>query len=75
MDITDIMIHVHPQLSVEQRAKVEDEVSNQDGVISVCFSTEHQHELTVAYNPKSITSEAILNLVRQWDKEAVMVGL
>lgn len=75
MDITDIMIHVHPELSAEQSTKVEDEVSNQDGVISVCFSPEHQHEMTVAYNPESITSEAILSLVRQWDSDAVMVGL
>jgi len=40
MDITDIMFHVHPELSAEQRAKVEEEVSSQDGVISVHFSPE-----------------------------------
>jgi len=75
MNIADILIHVHPELSVEQRTKVEEEVSNQDGVISVHFSPEHLHELTVAYNPQSITSQVILKLVRQWDKDAVMAGL
>jgi len=75
MNIADILIHVHPELSVEQRTKVEEEVSSQDGVISVHFSPEHQHELTVAYNPQSITSQAILSLVRQWDKDAAMAGL
>jgi hypothetical protein len=61
MNISDIMIHVHPELSAEQRTKVEDELSNQDGVISVHFSFEHQHEMTVAYNPESVTAENILN--------------
>ncbi|GMR16333.1 MAG: hypothetical protein BMS9Abin31_0662 [Gammaproteobacteria bacterium] len=75
MNITDIMIHVHPELSAEQRTKVEDEVSKQDGVISVHFSPKLQHELTVAYNPESLTSEAILSIIRQWDQDAVMVGL
>ena len=75
MNITDIMIHVHPELSADQRAKVEEEVSNQDGVISVHFSPELQHEMTVAYNPESVTSETILSLVRQWDQDAVMIGL
>ena len=75
MNITDIMIHVHPELSAEQRTKVEEEVSSQDGVISVHFSPELQHEMTVAYNPESVTSETILSLVRQWDQDAVMIGL
>ena len=75
MNITDIMIHVHPELSADQRGKVEEEVSNQDGVISVHFSPELQHEMTVAYNPESVTSETILSLVRQWDQDAVMIGL
>lgn len=75
MNITDIMIHVHPQLSAEQRSKIEDVIGNQDGVMSVHFSPDHEQELTVAYNPESITSEAILSLVRQWDEDAVMAGL
>jgi len=75
MNIADILIHVHPELSVEQRTKIEEDVSNQNGVVSVHFSPEHQHELTIAYDPQSITSEAILNLVRQYDPDAVMIGL
>jgi hypothetical protein len=75
MNITDIMIHIHPELSAEQRTKVKEVVSSQDGVISVCFSQDQEHELIVAYNPESLTSETILSLVRQWDQDAVMVGL
>ena len=75
MDIVDIMIHVHPDLSAEQRAKVEETVGACDGVVSVHFSPEHTHELTVAYNPEAMNSTTILEQVRQWDKDAMMVGL
>lgn len=75
MDIADIMIHVHTDLSAEQRAKIEEAVSACDGVVSVHFSPEHTHELTVAYDPEAINSKTILEQVRQWDKEAMMAGL
>jgi hypothetical protein len=75
MNITDIMIHVHPELSSEQRTQVEEIVSNQNGVVSAHFSHKLEHEITVAYNPESLTSGNILSIVRQWDQNAVMVGL
>jgi len=75
MDIADILIHVHPELSADQRMKIEDEIGTQKGVLSVHFSAKHVHELTVAYDPQAITSQRILELVRAWDKAATMVGL
>jgi len=75
MDIADILIHVHPDLVAEQRAKVEGALSSNEGVVSVHFSPQHAHELTVAYDPEAISSETILEQVRQWDREAVMAGL
>jgi len=75
MDIVDILIHVHPELSVEQRAKIEHEIGVHKGVMSVHFSTGHPHQLTVAYDPQAIASKRILELVRVSDKAATMVGL
>ncbi|TDY02832.1 hypothetical protein [Thiohalophilus thiocyanatoxydans] len=75
MDITDIMIHVHPDLSVEQRTKLEEAVAASDGVVSVHFSPQHQHELTVAYDPDATDSQSILRQVQQWDAQAAMAGL
>jgi allophanate hydrolase subunit 1 len=75
MDIADILIHVHPELSASQREKIETEVGALTGVVSVHFSSGHPHELTVAYDPARITSQRILELVRQWDKAASLVGL
>jgi len=75
MDIADIMIHVHPDLSAEQRAKIEDAIGACEGVISVHFSPQHAHEMTVAYDPEVINSQTILKQVRQWDAAATMAGL
>ena len=75
MNIADILIHVHPALSSEQRATIEDNVGACEGVLSVHFSPKHLHELTVAYNPAAINSATLLEQIRQWDKEAMMVGL
>ncbi|MEA1889369.1 MAG: heavy-metal-associated domain-containing protein [Pseudomonadota bacterium] len=75
MDIVDILIHIHPDLQLEQREKVEETLRSRDGVVSVHFSPEHSHELTVAYDPEAINSSTILEQIRQWDTAASMAGL
>lgn len=75
MDITDIMIHVHPALSAEQRAKVEAALSGSKGVVSAHFSPTHSHMLTVAYDPEVAHAGQLLQTVREWDAAATMAGL
>ena len=75
MDIADIMIHVHPTLSAEQRAKIEEAWSASQGVVSAHFSPAHSHELTVAYDPEAAHAGQLLQIVREWDQAAAMVGL
>ena len=75
MDITDIMIHVHPALSTEQRAKVEEALSGSKGVVSAHFSPTHSHMLTVAYDPEVAHAGQLLQTVREWDAAATMAGL
>lgn len=75
MDITDIMIHVHPTLSAEQRAKIEDALIASKGVVAATFSPTHSHMLTVAYDPEAAHAGQLLETVREWDAAATMVGL
>ncbi|MDP2267397.1 MAG: heavy-metal-associated domain-containing protein [Thiobacillus sp.] len=75
MDITDIMIHVHPTLSAEQRAKIEEALSGRKGVVSAHFSPTHLHMLTVAYDPEAAHAGELLQTVREWDAAATMTGL
>jgi hypothetical protein len=75
MDIADILIHVRPTLSAEQRANIEEALSESKGVVSAHFSPAHPHELTVAYDPEAAHAGQLLQIVREWDKTATMVGL
>lgn len=77
MDNTaDILIHVHPEYSPEDRCRIEEEVSNQAGVICAKFDQHrHPHALTVLYNPDSVHSSDLLGIVRKHDPDAAMAGL
>ena len=75
INVVDIVIHVHPELSEEQRANLQQEVHACEGVLSDCFMDEHPHVFTVAYNPDLISSDEVLKQVRVWDPEATMAGL
>ncbi len=75
MDIADILVHVHPDLSEATRTEIEGALAGADGVISVHFSRGHPHELTIAYDPRAISSQQLLDMVRDWDEAATMIGL
>jgi len=75
MDIVDIMIHVHPDLLPIHREKLEGEMRGLKGIISVHFNHKITHEITMTYNPELLNSKAILKLVKQWDNEAVIIGI
>jgi len=76
MDTPDIMIYVHPELSAENRAKVESAVMGCSGVIAADFDHhKHPHALTVVYNPDVIKGAQILAAVQKFDPAASLVGL
>ncbi|MCL5061456.1 MAG: hypothetical protein M1449_13985 [Candidatus Thermoplasmatota archaeon] len=75
MDVADILIHVHPALTAEQRAKIEEALSGSKGVVSAHFSPAHPHTLAVAYDPEAARSGHLLRIVREWDQAATLVGL
>ena len=75
VSIADFVVHIHPELTADQRARIEEVVSSTDGVVSVHFSGEHPHALVVAYVPEAISSEAVLAEIRKWDANAVMASL
>lgn len=66
MKTVDILIHVHPELSAETRAKIEREISACNGVISAHFDHhKHSHALIALYNPDAIQSKDMLDVVKQ----------
>jgi hypothetical protein len=73
IDIADIIIHVRQDLLAEQLERIEKEVSVLEGVTSVYFSHEIRHRLTVVYDPLVINTNRILSLVKQSDKNAILL--
>jgi hypothetical protein len=72
----DILIYVHPELSGDDRTKIENDVAKSAGVVSAHFDHhKHPHALTVLYNLDAISEKEILASVRKYDPSASMVGL
>ncbi|MDP3481904.1 MAG: hypothetical protein Q8S05_01190 [Sulfuricella sp.] len=75
MDLTDFLINVHPELPMNDRTQLEDEISHMEGVVSACFSPEHPHMMTVTYNPDAVSSGKVMEQVDKHGIEASKVGL
>ena len=76
ISIADIVVHLHPEASCDDREKIERELRTHDGVVSVHFNEEeHPHALIVAYNPDAVSSETLLAEIRKCDAQAVMAGI
>lgn len=75
VEMTDVLIHVHPHLEQDDRSSLEEELHQHDGVLSVHFNKEHEHLLMVEYNPNVISSERLLRLVGDRGIEASRIGL
>lgn len=75
MQIVDVLFHVHPNLAEESRINLEEIVSANNGVMHANFSDMLFHKLKVSYDPDAIRADTLLEQVREFDEEAMMVGL
>lgn len=76
MNTADMLVYVHPELDVQGRAHLENWVSGCVGVDCAEFEHRpHPHVLIVKYDPETVQSMQILNMVRKVDPAASMVGL
>lgn len=75
MDLADFLISVHPELPMNERTQLEDEISHMEGVVSARFSPGHPHMMTVTYNPDAVSSSAVLEQVGKHGIEARKVGM
>ncbi len=60
MGMTDIVIHVHPDLSADERSKLEEGLRDYEGVVSIHFNPKRPHLLTAVYAPDVTSSADIL---------------
>lgn len=76
MKNVDVLIYVHPELSANDRAKLEQETEGEVGVISAKFDKHpHPHALLIQYDPDAIQAQQVLDVVRRHDPSATLVGM
>ena len=74
--IADIVVHLHPESTRDDRGRIEEELRAHDGVVSVHFSEpDHPHAVVIAYDTDAVTSQDILADIRKSDSRAVMAGM
>jgi len=75
VNIVDIVVHLHPENSCDDREKIEHELRDRNGVISVHFNEQdHPHAVLVAFNPEAVSSQEVLSEIRKCDANAMMAG-
>jgi hypothetical protein len=76
MNTADMLIYVHPELDKDRRDALEKIVEGRIGVDCAQFdSHSHHHAMMVRYDPDAIEGMQILNVVRNTDPAAAIVGL
>jgi hypothetical protein len=76
MHKADILIHVHPELDANARTVVTRMLEGHAGVDCAEFNHHaHPHALIVKYDPDAVQGMQILQMVREYDVTAAMVGL
>lgn len=75
MSIVDFIIHLEPELPLDERDQLESEIGDMDGVMSAHFCSNHLHLMEVAYNPDVVSSSMVLGGVRQHGVVAQKIGL
>lgn len=75
MQIADILIHLNEKLGPGQRARVEESLRTEKGVIAPRFSPKRPHLLLVSYNPSQTGSRNLLQRVLADGYHAQMVGM
>lgn len=75
IQLTDVTIHIDENLEQPQRAAIEEELRSLRGVVSVRNSDRTPHLVMVEYNPTTLNSARLLEVVKGKGVHAEMIGL
>jgi hypothetical protein len=76
MNTADMLIYVHPELDEQRRDALEKIVEGRIGVDCAQFDPHsHHHAMMVRYDPDAVQGMQILDIVRNTDPAAAIVGL
>ena len=75
MIMTDVLLHIQPQLQPNEREELEQLIQDCEGVLSAHFNRKHEHLFMVEYNPLETSSEHLLRCVSERGIQASRIGL
>ena len=70
----DLYIHLHANKPMQAATQVERHLQATAGVVSVYFGDACRQSLHIAYNPRHIAAETLLDVVRLYSRNAVRVA-
>ncbi len=73
--MVDVMIHIDPDTSHEQREELRDAILINKGVDAAAYHDDKPHLMIVEYDPDVVTSQQLLNLVIKRGYHAELIGL
>ena len=75
IDLADVTLHVDETLDSTALADLEAALRTFDGVVSVHVNPDRRHLFILEYNPVKVSSQQLLDTVKQRGLHAELVGL
>ena len=75
IDLADVTLHVDETLDTAGLADLDTAIRTLDGVVSVHVNPDRPHLFILEYNPTKVSSQQLLDNVKQRGLHAELVGL
>jgi len=73
--MADVTLHIDETIDHKRRAKIADSVRAHKGVTAVAYHDKKPHLMIVEYDPDTVTSRQLLQVVLDQGVHAELVGL
>ena len=75
MEMTDVTVHIDETVGHERRTQIADTVRAHKGVMAVAHHDEKPHLMIIEYDPDTVTSQELLQIVLDQGVHAELIGL
>lgn len=75
MEMTDVTIHIDETIDHERRTEIADTIRAHKGVMAVAHHDEKPHLMIIEYDPDTVTSQELLQIVLDQGVHAELIGL
>lgn len=75
MEMVDVTIHVDETIDHERRTEIADTIRAHKGVMAVAHHDEKPHLMVIEYDPDTVTSQELLQIVLDQSVHAELIGL